>query len=102
MKKLLGTKMRLWIVTTGLCISIQLSTGAEPLYYNDYCPASSPCNTSHKGVLNIDRGEFTIYRVNISDEGFYYYNFSTEGGTSNTGHKYEIEVEIYGKLMLTV
>ena len=69
----------------------------EPLYYNEFCSGSSPCETSSKGELNVDTGELTIYSVNSSDDGFYYYDFFIDGGTANTGHKYEIDMEVYGK-----
>ena len=73
----------------------------EPLYYNEFCSGSSPCNTSSKGVLNITTEELTIYSVNISSEGFYYYYFHIDG-TPDTGHKYEIIMEVYGEFMFTV
>ena len=69
----------------------------EPLYYNDYCSGASPCGTSGKGQLNTDTGDFTIHKVSLTDSGFYYYNFFIDNGTSNTGIKYEIDVEVYGK-----
>ena len=75
------------------------ATGGEPLYYNEFCSGSSTCETSSKGELNVDTGELTIYSVNISDEGFYYYDFYIDGGTPNTGSKYEIEMEVYGRTM---
>ena len=70
----------------------------KPLYYNEFCSGSSPCETSSKGELNVDTGEMTIYSVNISDEGFYYYFFYRSSGTADTGNKYEIYSEVYGKL----
>ena len=76
------------------------ATGGEPLYYNEFCSGSSSCEASSKGELNVDTGELTIYSVNISDEGFYYYFFYRSSGTSDTGHKYEINVEVYGKVTL--
>ena len=43
----------------------------------------------------------TIYSVKITDEDYYYYYFSTYGRvTQDTGEKYEIKVEVYGKLYL--
>ena len=74
------------------------ATGGEPLYYNDYCSGTSPCDTSNKGKLNVNTGEFTIYSMAISDEGFYYYQFYIDGGPADTGYKYETEIEVYGKL----
>ena len=78
------------------------ATGGEPLYYNEFCSGSSPCETSSKGELNVDIGELTIYSVNISDEGFYYYDFYINGGSADTGHKYEIDMEVYGKLRVRI
>ena len=72
--------------------------GGQPQYYNDYCAASSPCETSTKVELNVDTGEISIYSVAISDEGFYYYEFFIEGGTPDTGSKYEICVDVYGEV----
>ena len=73
------------------------ATGGEPLYYNEFCSGSSTCETSSKGELNVDTWELTIYSVNISDEGFYYYYFYIDSGTPGTGHKYEINMQVYGK-----
>ena len=74
-----------------------VATEGEPRYYNDFCSGSSPCDTSSKGELNVTTGELTIYSVNVSDNGFYYYDFYIDGGTADTGHKYEIELEVYRK-----
>ena len=73
------------------------ATEGKPLYYNGYCIASSPCVTSSKGKLNVNTGEFTINKVQISDEGFYYYRFYINNGSPDTGHKYEIHMEVYGR-----
>ena len=72
--------------------------GGVPLYYNEFCSGSSPCDASSKGDLNVTTGELTIYSVAVSDEGFYYYNFYIGGGSASTGHKYEIHMEVYGKV----
>ena len=74
------------------------ATGGEPQYYNEFCSGSSPCETSSKGELNVNTGELTIYSVAISDEGFYYYDFYIDGGTADTGHKYEIHTKVSGEL----
>ena len=71
-------------------------TGGQPLYYNDYCSGSSPCETSTKGELNIDTGEFTIHNVELSDDDYYYYYFYGDG-LSDTGNKYEIKLTVSGK-----
>ena len=73
------------------------ATGGEPKYYNDYCSGSSPCDTSTKGELNITTGEFTIYNVEFTDDDYYYYDFYIDGGSPDTGHKYEINLIVYGK-----
>ena len=67
-------------------------TGGQPLYYNDYCSGISPCVTSTKGHLNTTTGEFTIYNVEMTDYDYYYYDFYIDRGSSDTGHKYEINV----------
>ena len=74
--------------------------GGVPLYYNEFCSGSSPCNTSSKGVLNITTGELTIYSVKISNEGFYYYQFYIERGTPDTGRNYEIDREVNGEFIV--
>ena len=78
------------------------ATRGEPRYYNEYCSGSSSCYTSSKVELNVTTGELTMYSVNISDEGFYYYDFYIEHGTPNTGRNYEIDMEVYGDFMFTV
>ena len=72
-------------------------TGGQPLYYNDYCSGMSPCETSSKGELNITTGELTIYSIELTDVDYYYYSFYIEGGTADTGHKYEINLSVSGK-----
>ena len=69
----------------------------KPRYYNEYCSGSSPCESSEKGELNVDTGSLTINKVQISDENYYYYDFYIDGGTPDTGHKYEIHLGVYGK-----
>ena len=84
-------------------VSVYSSTaGGEPRYYNEYCSGTSPCETSSKGELNVDTGELTIYSVNISDEGFYYYKFYIKDGSTDTGLKYEIDMEVCGGSVFTV
>ena len=73
----------------------------KPLYYNEYCTGSNSCDSSSEGELNLNTGTFIIYNSQISDEGFYYYDFYINGGSSDTGHKYEIELEIYGDYLTT-
>ena len=72
------------------------ATGGQPLYYNDYCSGSSRCYTSEKGQLNTTTGEFTIRSVELTDGDYYYYDFYG-GGSTATGHKYEINLTVSGK-----
>ena len=74
------------------------ATGGEPLYYNEFCSGSSSCETSSRVQLHVDSGELVLHSVTISDAGFYYYYFYLDGGTPGTGHKYEIELEVCGKV----
>ena len=69
----------------------------DPYYYNDYCSGSSPCDSSSKGKLNVDTGDFTVYKAALPDAGFYYYDFFINGGAPNTGDKYQICLDVYGK-----
>ena len=73
------------------------ATEGKPMYYNKYCTESSPCETSRKGKLNVNTGEFTINDVTVFDEGFYYYRYYINNGSPDTGHKYEIDMKVYGK-----
>ena len=70
----------------------------KPLYYNEYCSSSSPCESTEKGELDLNTGSLTINKVQLSDEDYYYYYFFANNAPVNTGHKYEIQVEVYGKL----
>ena len=72
-------------------------TGGEPKYYNKYCSGSSHCESSEKVELDLDTGNLTINKVQLSDEDYYYYEFYIDGGASDTGHKYEIQLKVYGK-----
>ena len=77
------------------------SLNDQAQYFNQYCSGSNSCQTSSKGVLDSKTGTMTIYSVKITDEDYYYYYFSTYGRvTQDTGEKYEIKVEVYGKLYL--
>ena len=72
------------------------ATKGQPLYYNNYCSDRSPCDTSTKGVLTTDTGEFTIHSVDMTDNDYYYYDFYMDG-LPDTGHKYEIKLIVSGK-----
>ena len=77
------------------------SLSDQAQYFNQYCSGSNPCQSSSKGVLDSKTGTMTIYSVKITDEDYYYYYFSTYGRvTQDTGEKYEIKVEVYGKLSI--
>ena len=66
---------------------------------SEFCSVNSPCRLSNKGVLDPTTGDMTINSVEIMDEDYYYYYFSTYGRVAiDTGDKYEIKVEVYGKL----
>ena len=68
----------------------------KPRYYNEYCSSSSPCESSEKVELDLDTGSLTINKVQLSDEDYYYYFFYSNT-KSDTGHKYEIQIEVHGK-----
>ena len=74
-----------------------VATGGQPWYYNDYCSGSSPCDTSTKGELNTTTGEFTIHSVELADDDYYYYYFYINGGSFDTGRKFEINLTVSGK-----
>ena len=75
------------------------SSSDQAQYFNQYCSGSNPCIISHKGELDPNTGDMTITNVKITDEDYYYYYFSTYGLVAkDTGVKYEIKVEVYGKL----
>ena len=74
------------------------SSSDQAQYFNEYCAEISRCQNSNKGVLDPNTGTMTINSVEITDEDHYYYYFSTYGDvTKDTGEKYEIKVEVYGK-----
>ena len=60
-----------------------------------------PVKRPGKGQLNVNTGEFTIHEVTIFDEGFYYYRYYINNGSPDTGHKYEIDMKVYGKSFST-
>ena len=73
--------------------------GGRPQYYGDFCTGIEPCYVTDKGQLDTTTGELTLYRVNVTDEGFYYYEFTSfDTRFEDTGIKYEIHLEVYGKL----
>ena len=79
------------------------SSSDQAQYFNEYCLENSPCGNSHKGVLDPETGDMTISSVEITDEDYYYYSFSTYGHVAkDTGEKYEIKVDVYGKLSVLI
>ena len=79
--------------------AVSHSSSDQAQYFNEYCSVNSPCRLSNKGVLDPTTGDMTINSVEIMDEDYYYYYFSTYGRVAiDTGDKYEIKVEVYGKL----
>ena len=72
--------------------------GGTVNYYNDYCLNDTHCKTSDKGELNTDTGDFTIHSVELTDDDYYYYKFY-KLNSSDTGHKYEYNLEVYGNFV---
>ena len=70
--------------------------GGTVNYYNDYCLNDIHCETSEKGELNTDTGDFTIHSVELIDDGYYYYRFYVDNDNPDTGSKYEYNMEVYG------
>ncbi len=66
-------------------------------YYNEFCDGSSPCDTSTKGSLDISTGTLTIVQTEPSDEGVYYYNFYIDNNHPDTGHNYQLQLDIFGE-----
>ena len=75
-------------------------TRGQTWYYNQYCSATSPCDRSIKGELDIDTGAFIIYNVQLTDEDYYYYAFVHPiTGPGDTILKYEVNLRVYGKCL---
>ena len=68
-------------------------------YYGDYCSGSEPCNTSMKAEFDSKNGNLFIYALNLTeDEDYYYYEFTSfDTRQEDTGLKYEIYLEVFGK-----
>ena len=73
-------------------------TDNKPLYLNDYCQGIKKCKTSKRGTLDIKTGTLMIHEVNLDDEDLYYYWFWVDESVPDTGMKYEIDLQVYGKL----
>ena len=73
-------------------------TDKKALYFNEYCQVGATCNESHKAKLNVETGDLTIFNVRLEDEAKYHYWFAMDDEIPDTGVKYEIDVEVYGKL----
>ena len=76
--------------------------GGIVYYYDDYCSNGTSCETSKKGELNTDTGDFTVHSVELSDDDYYYYKFRADNDNPNTHVKYEYNMEIYGRLFNTI
>ena len=76
-------------------------TKGRPLYSPEYCSQATSCHESDKVSLNTQTGELTIYNVSLADDDYYSYQFYTpeSEGASDTGYKYEIFLEVYGKCL---
>ena len=68
-------------------------------YYGDYCSGSEPCNASMKAEFDSNNGNLLIYALNLTeDEDYYYYEFTSfDTRQEDTGLKYEIYLEVFGK-----
>ncbi len=65
-------------------------------YHNELCDGGvSQCSSSTKGYVDTSTGTLTLYTVNISNGGNYYYNFAKDD-VVDTGVNYEILLEVYG------
>ena len=79
-------------------IVLTMSNGTA-VYADNYCvPPDLYCRTSEKGMLNATTRELTIYELDITDEAYFYYSFSTScEGVQDTGEAYEIFMTVNGK-----
>ena len=73
----------------------------QPQYYGNYCWGSEPCNTSMKAEIDSNNGNLLIYALNLTeDEDYYYYEFTSfDTRQEDTGLKYEIYLEVFGKML---
>ena len=67
------------------------------MYFDEYCEGFKTCNYSKKVKLNTKTGDLTIHKVTLEDEGKYHYWFVVDDEVPDTGVRYEIELEVYGK-----
>ena len=67
-------------------------------YFENYCFGTNSCLMSNKAELNITSGDLNIYPAELSDSGIYYYKFdAADKEVSDSGHKYEILLEVYSE-----
>lgn len=86
------------ITSSNRIVQLSGDISTAPQYFNEYCPeGSNTCETSHRGKLNVETGEFIIYNGQLGDEDYYYYYFYIKDGTPDTGNKYETDLTVYGK-----
>ena len=76
----------------------QEMTNNKPQYFNGYCKTPTNCDESNKVFLNINTGELVFSNVSLNDEGNYFYWFWVDSTIPDTGVKYQIYLEVYGKL----
>ena len=71
----------------------------QPRYYGDYCSGIEPCLTSTKGEMDSNNGNLRIYAMNLTeDEDYYYYEFTSfDSRQEDTGLKFEVYLEVFGK-----
>ena len=72
----------------------------QPQYHGDYCSGGGSCFTSTKAEFDSNDGNLRIYALNLTeDEDYYYYEFSSfDTRCEDTGLKYEIYLEVFGKI----
>ena len=67
-------------------------------YFKSCCSGTNSCLMSKKAELNITSGDLNIYPAELSDSGIYYYKFyAADKEVSDSGHKYEILLEVYSE-----
>ena len=72
-------------------------TNNRPQYFNNYCKTLYNCDESANVYLNISSGGLIFTNVSLNDEGNYFYWFLVDSTVPDTGVKYQIHLEIYGK-----
>ena len=85
----------------GSCMIANYNRVNNTVYYGQYCPEpneeSCHCLNSSKGELDSITGSLTIYSAVLSDENFYFYNFTLY---PDRGNHSVIYLEVHGKKYL--